>query len=219
MAHILIAEDDSLINELIAKNLKLAGHDYAQVYTGHEAVRAASDSKSEIDLILLDIMLPGLSGFEVIQKIPEIPVIFVTAKDELDNRLAGLNYGADDYITKPFEMLELLARVEAVLRRTQKAEMHFSLGNACIDFASRSVQTVDGTEIELSPQEFSLLELLIQNKNIALSRAKLLDMAWGYDFVGESRTVDTHIQRLRSKLGWEDHIKTVYKFGYRLVVK
>jgi len=216
MARILIVEDDQDINELIAKNLKLVGHSYTQVFDGAEAVKVAAEN--DFDLILLDIMLPGMDGFEVIKKIPFAPVIFITAKDGLDYKLNGLKLGADDYIVKPFEMLELLARIEAVLRRTQKNNTMFSLDNVDVNIADRTVK-VSGKEADLSPQEFELLEVLIRNQNIALSRDKLLELAWGYDYIGETRTVDNHIQKLRSKLGWEDRIKTIYKLGYRLEVK
>jgi len=216
MAKILIVEDDKAINALIAKNLKLVGHSYIQVFNGVDAITTALENP--VDLILLDIMLPGLNGFEVIKKIPFTPVIFITAKDGLEHRLNGLSLGADDYIVKPFEMLELLARIEAVLRRTQKHSTAFALDNTEIDLTSRTAK-VNGTTIDLSPREFELLEVLIKNQNIALSREKLLELAWGYDYGGETRTVDTHIQKLRSKLGWENHIKTIYKLGYRLEVQ
>ncbi|MDR1643063.1 MAG: response regulator transcription factor [Clostridiales bacterium] len=215
MAHILVVEDDCAINELIARNLKLVGHSYSQAFDGEEAVRMASVKQT--DLILLDVMLPGLDGFEVIKKIAPTPVIFLTAKAGLEHRLRGLSLGADDYIAKPFEMLEMLARVEAVLRRTKKSASAFSLDNVTVDLLGRKV-TAGGENIELSHQEYELLEVLIANRNIAMSREKLLELAWGYDYLGESRTVDTHIQKLRSKLGWENRIKTVYKLGYRLEV-
>jgi len=216
MANILIVEDDHDINNLIARNLKLVGHSYVQAFDGIEAVQATM--QDGIDLVLLDIMLPGIDGFEVMKKMPKIPVIFITAKDGLSSKLNGLSLGADDYIVKPFEMLELLARVEAVLRRTHKSETVFSLGETVVNIENRTVK-VGELEIDLSPQEFELLEVLIRNKNIALSRDKLLELAWGYDYIGESRTVDNHIQKLRAKLGWEEAIKTVYKLGYRLEVK
>ena len=216
MAFIMIVEDDNSINELIAKNLKLVGHTCLQIYNGIEAVETAL--VNDVDLVLLDIMLPGMDGFEIIKKLSPTPVIFITAKDGLEHRLNGLSLGADDYIIKPFEMLELLARVEAVLRRTQKNESIFILDNTVVDFTSRTVKTND-VEVDLSPREFELLEVLIRNKNIALSRDKLLELAWDYDYGGETRTVDTHIQKLRSKLGWENRIKTLYKLGYRLEVK
>lgn len=216
MARILIVEDDYDINELIAKNLKLVGHSYVQVFDGTEAVGLAEEN--DFDLILLDIMLPGMDGFEVIKKIRPTPVIFITAKNGLEHRLNGLALGADDYIIKPFEMLELLARIETVLRRTQKNITTFSLDSAVVNLTDRTT-SVNGEEIDLSPQEFALLEVMIRNRNIALSRDKLLELAWGYDYLGETRTVDNHIQRLRSKLGWEDRIKTIYKLGYRLEAK
>lgn len=156
-----------------------------------------------------------MNGYEILGKLRNIPVIFLTAKDSLQDRVKGLNLGAYDYIVKPFEMLELIARVSAVLRRTKKAESTFSHDGVTVDFISRTV-TKDGTRLEITPREFELLEVLITNRNIALSRDKLLELAWGYDYFGETRTVDTHIQKLRMKLGWEDVIKTVCKLGYRL---
>jgi len=216
MANILIAEDDQDINDLIARNLKLVGHTYTQAFDGIEAITIAASAP--FDLILLDIMLPGADGFEVISKIPQTPTIFITAKDGLEHKLNGLSLGADDYIVKPFEMLELLARIEAVLRRTQKSTAIFSLDNVNVNLSDRTV-LVNDKEADLSPKEFELLEALIRNQNIALSREKLLELAWGYDYIGETRTVDNHIQKLRSKLGWETRIKTIYKLGYRLEVK
>ncbi|MCL2355939.1 MAG: response regulator transcription factor [Defluviitaleaceae bacterium] len=216
MAHILVVEDDSAINHMICRNLKLVGHSYLQVFDGKEAVKIATEQ--EFDLILLDVMLPGMNGFEVIAKIPFAPIIFISAKDALEHRLNGLQSGADDYIVKPFEMLELLARIDVVLRRTNKNAATFSLDDAVVNMTDKTVK-VSGKFIDISPQEFELLEVLIRNQNIALSRDKLLELAWGYDYAGETRTVDKHIQKLRSKLGWENRIKTVFKLGYRLEVK
>jgi DNA-binding response OmpR family regulator len=216
MAHILIVEDDHEINEVIARNLKLVGHSYLQAFDGPEAVRLVAEHS--FDLVLLDIMLPGMDGFEVMKEISFAPVIFITAKDGLEHKLNGLSLGADDYIVKPFEMLELLARVDVVLRRTRRNETVFHLDHAAVNLTDRTV-AVHGAEIDLSPREFELLEVLIRNQNIALSRDKLLELAWGYDYLGETRTVDNHIQKLRSKLGWEERIKTIYKLGYRLEVK
>ena len=216
MANILIVEDDRDINDLIARNLKLVGHSYQQVFDGLTAVQMAAESC--FDLILLDVMLPGIDGFEVIKRVEGTPIIFITAKDGLTHRLTGLSLGADDYIVKPFEMLELLARIEAVLRRTKRSSASFSLDGVTVDMVTRTVMAGE-REIILSPQEFDLLEVLIRNQNIAMSREKLLEQAWGYDFYGETRTVDNHIQKLRSKLGWEGRIKTIYKLGYRLEVK
>ncbi len=153
----------------------------------------------------------------------DIPVIFVTAKDSLSSRLEGLGLGADDYIVKPFEILELLARVEAVLRRTNKLQSVFELNGIRVELDTRQVFVLSDNkggsnveEIVLTLKEFELLETLIINRNIALSRSKLLELVWGFDFDGESRTVDMHILRLRKKLGWESNIQTVYKHGYRL---
>lgn len=214
MARILVAEDESKINDLICRNLRLVGHSPDAAFDGKEAMDAAS--RQEYDLLLLDVMLPFFSGFEVMQKMDgDCPVIFVTAKDSLSSRLEGLGLGADDYIVKPFEILELLARVEAVLRRTHKQQKSFTLCGVTVLLDEHRVNR-EGEEITLTPKEFELLETLIVNRNLALSRDRLLELVWGYEFEGESRTVDVHIQRLRKKLHWEDQIKTVYKMGYRL---
>ncbi|HBI62789.1 MAG TPA: DNA-binding response regulator, partial [Lachnospiraceae bacterium] len=155
-------------------------------------------------------------GFELISEIPDTPVIFVTAKGELEDKLTGLSLGAEDYIVKPFEMLELLARVNVILRRSQKEEV-IQIGSVQVNLNKRTVET-GGREVALTPQEYNLLEVLVQNKNIALSREKLLELAWGYDYEGETKTVDVHIQKLRKKLGLEQEIKTITKLGYRLEV-
>lgn len=215
MAEILIVEDEVPINTLIKKNLELVGHTCSCVYDGQAAVKAVDGHA--YDLILLDVMLPGLDGFEVFEKIGGIPTIFLTAKSSLSDRLKGLTLGADDYLTKPFEMLELLARVEAVLRRTKKEAKCFTIDQVTIHFDSRQVFQ-DGKVVDCTPKEFDLLKTLVVNRNIALSREKLLLLAWGYDYEGDSRTVDVHIQKLRKKLGLEDRIITVYKLGYRLEV-
>lgn len=213
MAEILIVEDEFSINELIRRNLSLTGHRCTQALDGLSA--AALLENGSFDLVVLDIMLPGLDGYQVYEKALGIPTIFLTAKSELSDKLKGLSMGADDYLTKPFQMLELAARVEAVLRRTKKVETEFTLGGMRCNFESRQV-FLDEEIIECTPKEYELLEVLIRNRNIALSREKLLDMVWGYDFDGGTRTVDVHIQRLRHKLHLEDYIKTVYKLGYRL---
>ena len=216
MAHILIVEDDIEINELIARNLKLVGHSYLQAFDGLEAVRLVAEHS--FDLVLLDLMLPGMDGFEVMRKIAFEPVIFITAKDGLEHKLNGLSLGADDYIVKPFDMLELQTRIETVLRRTNKGDKLFSLGDVKVDLTSREVFYKDEF-VDFAPQEFLLIEALVKNRNIALSRDKLLETAWGYDYGGNTRTVDVHIHNIRKKLRWENVIKTVYKLGYRLEVK
>lgn len=214
MAYILIAEDEEVINTLIAKNLTMIGHKVVQTYTGTDTLAAINSN--EFDLALLDVMMPGMSGFEIKQKLDkDTPVIFVTAKQSLTDQLTGLSLGADDYITKPFDMLVLLARIENVLRRTMKNTSVFKISNCTINLNSRSVK-LDDVPVSLTLQEFNLLEALVLNRNLALSREKLIELAWGFDFEGDSRTVDVHIQKLRKKCNLEKEITTVYKYGYRL---
>lgn len=213
MANILIVEDEEPVNELIRRNLELVGHQCRPVYDGKAALNALAEGS--YDLMLLDVMLPELDGFEVFEQNREQPTIFLTARSGLSDRLRGLTMGADDYIVKPFEMLELLARVEAVLRRTQPKRNDFEIAGVQVDFEGRRIWR-DGCEIDCSPKEYELFETLVINRNIALSRQRLLELVWGYDFEGDTRTVDVHIQRLRKKLGLEKRIRTVYKLGYRL---
>ena len=164
-------------------------------------------------------MLPGMDGYELLAyiKTMEIPVIFITAMGELNQRVQGLRAGADDYITKPFEIVEMLARVETVLRRYHKTEDVLQVENVTIDIPSRVVLQ-DGKQILLTMKEFELLLLFVRNKNIALYRETIYENVWESNYLGDSRTVDLHVQRLRKKLGWEDNIKSVYKVGYRLEV-
>ena len=217
MARILIVEDEKAINLLLKKNLELVGHTCVCAFDGEAAFDELE--KSQFDLILLDIMLPKLDGFEVIKELQDdIPVIFLTARGSVHDRITGLKLGADDYIVKPFDMLELQARVETVLRRTNKADKTFSLGDVEVDLSGRQV-FYKGNLVEFAPQEYLLIEALIRNRNIALSRDKLLEIAWGYDYGGNTRTIDVHIHNIRKKLSWNDVIKTVYKLGYRLEVK
>ena len=217
MAKILIVEDEKAINDLIMMNLKLVGHTCVQAFDGNQAVVAIE--KAQPDLVILDIMLPYKDGFSLMeQKIFEnIPVIFLTAKGSTEDKVRGLKLGADDYIAKPFEAVELLARVEAVLRRVKPVERVFAIDNTSVHL-DRRVAIVDGLPVDLTNREFELLEVLINNRNIALSRDKLLDLAWGYDYYGDTRTVDVHITKLRKKLNFENRIKTVFKVGYRLEI-
>ncbi|MBE5957373.1 MAG: response regulator transcription factor [Lachnospiraceae bacterium] len=216
MEQILIVEDDVNIGNLIQLNLELVGYKSHLCVNGTQMKQELENKK--YDLILLDVMLPGASGFELISACKNIPVIFVTAKGELNDKLQGLTLGAEDYIVKPFEMMELVARVKVVLRRFHKEEEMFSLDGVTVDQENRTVEK-DGKRIELTPREFNLLSVLIDNRNIAMSREKLLEVAWGWDYEGETKTVDVHIQRLRKKLGWDKQIQTVNKVGYRLEVK
>ena len=212
MARILVLEDEKAINDLIAMNLGMIGHTAVQAFTGREALKKAAELP--IDLIIVDVMLPDTNGFSVYEKLNGIPAIFVTALGETADKVKGFERGADDYIVKPFEMTELILRVEAVLRRTHKSESHYKIDDLDVDFEAKTV-TKGGKLVELTMQEYALLETLIQNRNLALSRQKLMREAWDVMFLGESRTVDVHVQRLRKKLGLEDRIKTIYRFGYR----
>ncbi|MBQ6843744.1 MAG: response regulator transcription factor [Agathobacter sp.] len=216
MAHILIVEDDFAVRELIKRNLQMVGHTCHYVEEG-DKVESVMDQEN-FDLVVLDVMLPGLSGFDVIRKIKEVPVIFVTARGSLEDKLKGLGLGAEDYIVKPFEVLELIARVGVVLKRCGKHENLVVIEDVEVDVKQHIVRKA-GEVVGLTPQEFRLLEVLIQNKNLALSREQILNLAWGYDYEGESKTVDVHIRKLRQKLGLESCIKTVSKLGYRLELK
>lgn len=215
MEKILIVEDDATISDLIKLNLKMVGYETRQAYDGTQALEIIE--KEEFDLILLDVMLPKLDGFSIIGKIKhkDMPIIFLTAKASIVDKVQGLKMGADDYIVKPFESVELLARIEAVLRRYGKKRDILSFKDLEI-YLEQMIVKKQGNTIDLTLKEFELLNLLIRNKGIALSREKILEKVWGYDYLGETRTVDMHIQKLRKKLDLEGEIKTVYKVGYRL---
>ena len=215
MTEILIVEDERAINDLIAMNLTRAGYHCTQALDGISAADLLE--QHTFDLALLDIMVPGADGYELLDYIRpyKIPVIFITAKGSVEDRVKGLHLGADDYLVKPFELVELVARVESVLRRYHKGIRHFSLDGVEVDLLSRTV-TKNGRPISLTMKEFELLILFLQNKNVALFRETLYERVWGGEYTGEGRTVDLHVQRLRKKLGWEDKITAVYKIGYRL---
>lgn len=215
MAKVLIVEDDRAISDLIRLNLNLVGHTCIQAFDSDEA--KALVNSDLVDLILLDVMIPRVDGFTLLEQraFGNTPTILVTAKALLADRVQGLRLGADDYIVKPFETVELLARVDAVLRRTQKNDTDFMIQDTVISLKEHTA-SVEGKEVELTNREFELLTVLLQNRNIALSREQLLDLAWGYDYYGDTRTVDVHIVKLRKKLHLEAVIKTVYKLGYRL---
>ena len=212
MARVLVLEDEKSINDLVAMNLGMVGHTAEQALCGAEALRMAA--AKPYDLLLIDVMLPDTDGFSVYEKLKGTPAIFLTALGETADKVKGFEHGADDYIVKPFEMTELLLRVEAVLRRTQKSEPSYRIDDLVIDFEAKSV-TKGGAPAELTMQEYALLEVLVKNRNIALSRQRLIREAWGITFLGESRTVDVHIQRLRKKLGLDTRIQTIYRYGYR----
>ena len=217
MIRILVVEDEHSISNLIKVNLTRAGYDCDCVYDGLTAVDALD--QKPYDLVLLDIMLPGADGYEVMDYITplEIPVIFLTAKASVKDRVKGLRMGADDYLTKPFEIIELLARVETVLRRYHKTEQVLKILDIVIHTDSRMVEQ-RGQTVDLTNKEYELLLLFVRNKNRALYRETIYESVWGGDYSCAGRTVDLHVQRLKKKLGLEEHIVTMYKVGYRLVV-
>ncbi len=217
MYNILVAEDEQAVNDLITMNLKLAGYGFDKAYNGKEAFEKAK--MGEFHLILLDVMLPIIDGFELAEMLGpyNIPIIFITAKNSLASKIRGFDLGARDYVVKPFEMLELQARIRVVLNSRYGETESIMAGGVKIDIKQRRV-FVGENEVSLTKYEFDLLEMLAINKNIALSREKLLETVWGYNSECDSRTVDVYIQKLRKKLGFEDTIKTVYRVGYRLEV-
>ena len=217
MIRILIVEDEITIARLIDLNLSACGYECTCEYDG----LAAADllEQMSFDLILLDIMLPGADGFELMDLIrpTKTPVIFLTARGSVSDRVNGLRAGADDYLVKPFDIVELIARVESVLRRTGKTGDRYTVGDVGIDARAMRV-TRGGEPVLLTPKEFDLLLLFVQNRNIALFRETIYERVWGTEFTGDSRTVDLHVQRLRRKLGWQGKLLTIYKTGYRLEV-
>ncbi|MDR1619059.1 MAG: response regulator transcription factor [Clostridiales bacterium] len=223
--NILIADDDQVVHESLGLYLKAEGFEPVDVYDGDAAVAAASD---DISLCVLDIMMPGKSGIEVckeIRKHSKLPIIMLTAKGEEIDRIVGLELGADDYIVKPFSPREVVARIKAVLRRTQEQQdgddgaLHFN--GLSIDLKSYTV-TLRGGPVVCTPKEIEILHMLASNPGQVFTREQLLNRVWGYDFAGETRTVDTHIKRIRAKLdnrdlGWS--IKTIYGVGYKFEVE
>ncbi len=217
MIKILIVDDEKAICDLIDLNLSASGYHCKAVQNGLEAIDLIE--KENFDLVLLDIMLPGADGFDVMEYIRplQVPVIFITAKHEVKDRVKGLKLGADDYLVKPFDVVELTARVEAVLRRYHKTERELTAGDVVVDVEARRVLK-GGKPVVLTNKEFGLLVLFIQNKNIALFRETLYEKVWEDEYIGDSRTLDLHVQRLRRKLGWEQNLVAGYQGGYRLEV-
>lgn len=212
---ILVLEDEEAISNMIAMNLRVAGMEPV-VFGSGLAVKDSLPADHAYDLALLDVMVPGLDGFGVFELLKpyKIPVIFLTAKDDLDSKLTGLTGGAEDYIVKPFQVLELLVRMEKVLARTGPQDVLRVL-DLEIDLNGHRVLKA-GAEVPLKPMEFDLLVVLVKNKNIAVSREDLIGLVWGSGYLGETRTVDVHIGQIRKKLGLQNAIRTVPKLGYRL---
>lgn len=213
MAKILIVEDDPAIRVMIKMYLSLVGHEIAEAEDAENGLKKGLEGG--FDLVILDVMLPGGDGFSVGEKLilSGVSVLYLTAKTAVSDRVKGLTMGAEDYILKPFEPAELLARIENILKRNRREDAVLHSGDITIDFQARRV-FVKGCEASLTALEFDLLSMLARRRNIAMSREELLSGVWGYDYMGETRTVDVHIQRLRSKIGAES-IETVYKYGYR----
>lgn len=217
MNRILVVEDEEPIAELIRMSLKNAGYQCEVCYDGEEG--ADQIQREHFDLCLLDIMLPKVDGYELLDyaKCMELPVIFLTAKGKTEDKVKGLRAGADDYVTKPFDVMELLARVESVLRRYGKTETSMDVLDLHIDTVSRSV-TKNGVPLRLTYKEFDLLLLFVRNPGVALYREVIYEQVWESSYMGDSRTVDLHVQRLRKKAGLERQIQAVYKVGYRFSI-
>ncbi len=214
MSKIYVIEDEIAISKAIQLNLEAAGYEVVTAYNGDDVMTALFDGQ-HFDLAILDIMIPGKNGFELLRPLTDrgIPVIFLTAKSDVDSKVTGLSDGAEDYITKPFAMPELLVRVGKVLERHGTADKILSIDDITINVPERNVKKSNEV-LSLTPIEFDLLLVLARNKNIALSRDKLLAEVWGQLFEGETRTVDVHIAQLRKKTGLQ--IVAVPKVGYRL---
>lgn len=213
---ILIVEDEEAIAKMIAMNLRVAGMEPVIFYDGAEATDSLAADHG-FDLALLDIMVPGKDGFALLEILKPygIPVIFLTAKDDLSSKVQGLTGGAEDYIVKPFEVLEVLVRIDKVLARTKRSDDIITIRNIEINLTEHTVRK-NGEKIPLKNLEFELLAILAKNKNIAISRNDLISLVWGLNYLGETRTVDVHISQLRKKLDLHEQIKTIPKIGYRL---
>lgn len=219
MYNLLVVDDEVMIRKLIRKYAEFEGHTVTEASSGMEAVVLCRDN--EYDLVILDIMMPELDGFSAlreIRKTSRVPVIMLSARGEEYDRINGFETGADDYVVKPFSPKELMLRVNAVLARSRRTEVEnetMDVDGLHVDFTARIV-TIDGERCDLSPKEYDLLFYMMRNKNIALTREKLITEVWGYDFYGDDRTLDTHIKLLRRSIGrYSDHIVTVRGVGYR----
>ena len=211
---ILVIEDDADISNLICMNLEAAGYETEAVYDGEEAAERIGKGE-DYDLALLDLMLPGRDGFSLVEPLTRnrIPVLCLTARGDVDSKVRGLKMGAEDYMVKPFEILELLVRVEKILARTGKKHTLLTFRELSVDMKSRRVREGE-KEVALKPMEYRLLTVFLQNRNIMLPRDRLLDLVWGEEFLGESRTVDVHVAKLRKKLKTCEAIVTVPRGGY-----
>ena len=215
MQKILIVEDDEGISRMLEATLQMAKYQCGICRDGSFAPEEIREGR--YDLVLLDVMLPGLDGFQIMEQVQELdtPVIFLTAKENGMDKVKGLRMGAEDYITKPFEPMELLARIEVVLRRRNKGRTKFVYEDIQVDLERHQVRKGD-QEVALTPKEFDVLVFFLQHQDIAVTREQLLASVWGYEFEGESRTVDIHVQQLRRKMQLQGKLVTIPKLGYRL---
>ena len=217
---LLIVDDDLHLRKLVRTYAQLEQFQCEEAVNGQEALKLLA--AHPFDMVVLDVMMPGLSGFETlsqIRKTSQVPVIMLTARSEEYDKLLGFKLGVDDYVSKPFSPKILVARVEAILRRTNVSSADsVNVGGICIDKAAHQV-TIDGQEIDLSFKEFELLTYFVENQGIALSREKILNNVWNYDYFGDARTIDTHVKKLRSKMGEKgEYIKTIWGMGYKFEV-
>ena len=216
---ILIADDESRMRKLVNDFLSKEGYEVIEASDGNEALDRFYEDKG-ISLVILDVMMPGVDGFEVCREIrsqSQVPIIMLTAKGDERDELQGFNLGVDEYISKPFSPKILVARVNALLRRSNKldAEEKLEAGGIVLDKTAHTV-TIDGKAVELSFKEFELLTYFMENHSVALSREKILNNVWNYDYFGDARTIDTHVKKLRSKIGDKgDYIKTIWGMGYK----
>ena len=222
--NILIVDDEERMRKLIKDFLKAKGYGIFEACDGENALEVYSKNKEKISLILLDVMMPKLDGWSVLRQIRQenskVPIIMLTTRGEEQDELFGFELGVDEYISKPFSPKILVARIEAILKRTGSQEnMSKDYGGIEIDKEGRTVK-VDGKQIELSLREYELLTYLVENENIALSRDKILNNVWNYDYYGDSRTIDSHIKKIRHKLGRKGkYIKTMRGVGYKFEIK
>ena len=220
---VLVVDDEARMRKLIKDFLSQKGYSILEAGDGEEALKVFEEKQNSIDLILLDVMMPKLDGWSVLRQIRQtskVPIIMLTARGEEQDELFGFELGVDEYISKPFSPKILVARVEAILKRLKKDEKEvIDYGGIVIDDEGRTV-TVDGKQVEMSLREYELLKYLIDNKNIALSRDKILNNVWNYDYYGDSRTIDSHIKKIRHKLGKKGkYIETIRGIGYKFEIK
>ena len=219
---ILVVDDEARMRKLVKDFLSVKGYKVVEAADGEEAISLFMEQK-DIKLILLDVMMPKMDGFEtlkLIRQYSDLPVIMLTARSEERDELQGFNLGVDEYITKPFSPKILVARVEAILRRSgQDREENLSAGGIVIDKSAHQV-SIDDTAVDLSYKEFELLSYFLENKGIALSREKILNHVWNYDYFGDARTIDTHVKKLRAKMGKKgEYIKTIWGMGYKFDIE